>query len=197
VTDAIRLTALTKDKLADFKDLLGSSEFGGCFCAVWTGYDETWETRCADRSQPNFLITKQNVEAGKHAGYLVYQGDDLVGWTGSGPKTAFPFLKEKLGSRLSEFSEKIWSVGCLAVKESFRGKGLAGLIVQAVAAEAIKHNASSLEAYPTKPFHEPRIFRGTYRLYERMGFAEIGCEKDGDYEITLMRLHLSSEGFAL
>jgi|JI6StandDraft_1071083.scaffolds.fasta_scaffold632965_1 hypothetical protein len=44
-------------------------------------------------SQPNCLITKKRVEAGHHVGFLVYDGDLLVGWTGSGPKTDFPFLK--------------------------------------------------------------------------------------------------------
>lgn len=190
MNDSIRLKALTTSNLDVFRDLLGSSEFGGCFCAVWTGFDETWEARCSDKEQPNFLITKKNVESGKHAGYLVYRGNELVGWTGSGPKTAFPFLKEKLGSRLSEFSEKIWSVGCLAVKESCRGRGLSELIVQAVAVEALKHHAHYLEAYPTRPFHEPRIFRGTHQLYCKLGFAESAVEKDGDFEIVLMRLAL-------
>jgi GNAT superfamily N-acetyltransferase len=186
----VHLVPLIKDKLDVFKDLLGSREFGGCFCAVWTGFDETWEARCADKTQPNFSITRKNVESGKHVGFLVYQDDELVGWTGSGPKTAFPFLKEKLGSRLSEFSENIWSVGCLAVKEAFRGKGISELIIKAVAAEASKNGATHLEAYPTKPFHEPRIFRGTHRLYCKLGFTETTSEVDGDYAIVLMRLEL-------
>lgn len=186
----LRLTALTANDLGVFRELLGSNEFGGCFCSVWTSFDRNWESRCRDQSQPNFLVTKKNVEDRKHVGYLIYQEEALVGWTGSGPKTAFPFLREKLGSRLSEFSDQIWSIGCLAVKESFRGKRLSGPIVQAVAAEAIRNDAIYLEAYPTKPFDEPRIFRGTYRLYERLGFTEATSEKDGDYEIALMRLSL-------
>lgn len=36
----VHLVPLTKAKLDTFKDLLGSREFGGCFCAVWTGFDE-------------------------------------------------------------------------------------------------------------------------------------------------------------
>ncbi len=47
-----------------------------------------------------------------------------------------------------------------------------------------------LESYPVRPFHEPRVFRGTYQLYKRLGFAEVGSENDGDYEIVLMRLPL-------
>jgi GNAT superfamily N-acetyltransferase len=186
----LTLSPLTSDKLDEFRSLLGSSEFGGCFCAVWSSYGEDWVERCSDQGQPNFYITKKNVEAGKHAGYLVYQDKDLVGWTGSGPKTAFPFLKSKLGSRLSEFSSDIWSVGCLAVKEAYRGRGISDFIVRAVAQEAATKGARSLEAYPTRRFHEPRVFRGTYTLYGRLGFNERGSEKDTDHEIVLMVLDL-------
>ena len=113
----LTLEALTVGKLGSFRELLGSNEFGGCFCAVWTSFGEDWGARCGDKSQPNFFITKKNIEDGRHVGFLVYQGGDLVGWTGSGPKTSFPFLKTKLGSRISEFTSEVWSVGCLAVKE--------------------------------------------------------------------------------
>lgn len=186
----LKLQPLTANKLDVFKELLGSNEFGGCFCAVWTSHGDDWSERCKDKAQPNFLITKKNVEAGKHVGFLIYDGDSLVGWTGSGPKTDFPFLKAKLGSRLSDFSSETWSVGCLAVKEAYRGKGIADLIVKAVAEEAEKNYATALEAYPTRPFHEPRVFRGTYQLYARLGFAEAGAERDGEYEIVLMNLPL-------
>lgn len=189
----LSLQSLTADKLDVFKELLGSSEFGGCFCAVWTSYGDDWIDRCKDKSQPNFLVTKRNVEAGKHVGFLVYDGSDLIGWTGSGPKTDFPFLKTKLGSRLSSFSTEIWSVGCLAVKEAYRGKGIANLVVKAVAEEAQRKGAVALEAYPTRPFHEPRVFRGTYQMYKRLGFNDVVAEKDEDYEIVLMNLPLGAQ----
>jgi hypothetical protein len=85
---SLRLEALRDDKLDTFRSLLGSREFGGCFCAVWTTYGDDWLQRCEDKTQPNFFTTKKNIEDGSHVGYFVYQGDDLVGWTGSGPKTS-------------------------------------------------------------------------------------------------------------
>jgi hypothetical protein len=104
----IRLTALKPDDLDAFRNLMGSSDFGGCFCAVWTSYGDDWESRCGDAKQPNFFATAAQVNEGRHVGYLVYEDDKLVGWTGAGPKTSFPLLKTKLGSRLSAFAETIW-----------------------------------------------------------------------------------------
>jgi GNAT superfamily N-acetyltransferase len=163
VAQIVEIRHLTPEKLDVFKDLLGSKDFGGCFCAVWTSYSDDWVRRCKDQTQPNFLITKRNVEEGRHVGVLVYRGTDLVGWTGSGPKTDFPFLKTKLGSRLSIFSSEIWSVGCLAIADSYRGNGLADFIIQAVAEEARAKGATHLEAYPTRP-----IQRSDYPAEKRL-----------------------------
>ena len=186
----LRLESLIPNKLAEFRTLLGGSEFGGCFCAVWTSHDKTWTARCQDKAQPNYFLTKTHVENGHHAGFLVYCNEDLVGWTGSGPKTAFPFLKTKLASRLSECSDETWSIGCLAVGANFRGQGLSDKIIQAVEQAARQQGARHLEAYPTRPFDEPRAFRGTMSLYQRQGFSEAGAERDGTFEIVLMHKSL-------
>jgi len=185
-TSDLMLEPLTLTNLPEFKGLLGSSEFGGCFCAVWTSFDDTWGKRCGDKSHPNFNITAKNTEEGKHIGFLVYQNSELVGWTGSGPKTAFPLLKEKLGSRLSAFESNKWSLGCIAIKEQYRGKGLAEKVVTSVINKARENGAFTMEAYPTRPWHEPRAYRGSFKLFERLGFEEIGTDRDGDFEILLM-----------
>jgi hypothetical protein len=78
----LTLERLQPSSLETFRQLLGSNEFGGCFCAVWTSHSDDWVARCNDKSQPNFFNTKTNVEEGRHAGYLVYEEKNLVGWTG-------------------------------------------------------------------------------------------------------------------
>ncbi len=189
----IRLEALTPSALPEFRNLLGSKEFGGCFCAVWTSFDDTWVNRCKDPALPNYLITEKNCKSGKHVGYLVYSESKLVGWTGSGPKPCFPFLSQKLGSRLSDSNAATWSIGCIAVKESARGQGLADRIAKEVMALARTKGAKRIEAYPTRPSDEARIFRGSHRMYTRLGFEVTNSEKDGDSEILLMQLSLESD----
>lgn len=186
----IELKKLTSHDKEAFRELLGGTDFGGCFCAVWTNHGVDWSARCADPAQPNFHTTAKNLDDGRHVGYLVYLNDQLVGWTGSGPKTSFPLLKTKLGSRLSPSKQNIWSIACLAVPAKFRGKNISEKIVNAVIEEARSLGASSVEAYPVRPFHEPRIFRGTPSLYQRLGFKELGSEKDGDHEVLLVELKL-------
>lgn len=153
---------------------------------MWTAQGADWESRCADPAMPNYHATAQRVQKGEHVGYFVYENDTLVGWTGSGPKNCFPLLASKLGSRLSASSQQTWSIGCIAVKTEFRGRGLADKIVAAVLGLAQRNLATHVEAYPVRPFHEPRIYRGTEGLYRRMGFFEAGFEHDGEHQILLM-----------
>lgn len=186
----LRLESLQSPALPAFRSLLGSSDFGGCFCAVWTSHDEAWVKRCGDPAQPNYFVTEARVKAGGHCGYLVYEDAELVGWTGSGPKPSFPFLARKLASRLSPSIDTTWSIGCLAIKSEWRGKGLAERIVHAVLDEAARSGAKTIEAYPVRPTDEARVFRGSYKMYERCGFAIKEMEKDEDSEILLMYLLL-------
>jgi GNAT superfamily N-acetyltransferase len=187
---SVQLKPLTPTDLDAFRELLGTSDFGGCFCAVWTSHGSDWEKRCDDSSQPNYFLTKKDLNQGRHVGYLVYFEGQLVGWTGSGPKNSFPLMETKLGSRISEFSKEIWSIGCLALSAKFRGQNLAEKIVLAVIDEAKANGAKIIEAYPVRPFHEPRMYRGSYKLFQKLGFVEIAAEQDGEFDILLLQYSL-------
>lgn len=188
----VTLEPLTAARLPEFEALLGGSEFGGCFCAVWTSFGEDWGARCADPARPNLLATTRDLGSGRRVGYFVREGREVVAWTGSGPKTEFPLLATKLGSRLTPSAATTWSVGCLAVRAAHRGRGLPAAIVAAVLDEARRAGAVCVEAYPVRPFHEPRVYRGTVGVFERAGFVELGAERDGPHEIVVMRRGLTS-----
>jgi len=181
---------LTPERLDAFVELLGDGAFGGCFCAVWTAFDDDWAARCADPQRPNLAETRRRVLAGEHVGFLVYDDEALVGWTGSGPKSAFPLLESKLASRLSPISDDVWSIGCIAVAASERGSGLSTRIVDAVVESARDAAAHAVEAYPTATWDEPRSYRGAATTYREAGFEEAGREHDGDDDILLLRREL-------
>jgi len=186
----VQLEPLRPDRLDAFGELLGGQEFGGCFCAVWTSHDDHWAARCQDPARPNFAITASRVRAGHEVGFLVLQGAQLVGWTGTGPKANFPFLMKKLASRLSPPDETVWAIGCIAIRQGFRGRGLSSQIVDAIITLSRQRGARLLEAYPTRPWDEPRSYRGSEAVFRRAGFQEIAKEHDGESEVLLMQRHL-------
>lgn len=85
----------------------------------------------------------------------------------------------------------MWAVGCIAIDPAHRGRGLADRVVAAVVARATAAGAAAVEAYPTRPYDEPRSYRGSERLYARHAFEVVGAEPDGDSSILLMRRELS------
>lgn len=193
---AVRLLPLCRENLAQFASLLGSREFGGCFCAVWTSFDADWGARCSDPRRPNLEQTRRDVISGRKPGFLVQLGADqgssqIVGWVGAGPRTEFPLLATKLGSRLAPQISQTWAIGCLALSGGFRGQGLATAVVSAVLRRAQRGGATAVEAYPVRPWDEPRSYRGSWRLYDRLGFRISAAEPDDASEVLLMSIGLT------
>ena len=186
----VTLIPLEPSLLPAFEDLLGGSDFGGCFCAVWTSMGPDWGARCGAPARPNLARTKADLRAGREVGFLVMRGGVHVGWTGAGPRDQFPLLGSKRGSRLSD-RDDAWGIGCLAIPAAHRGQGLADAIVEAVAQRARSRGAGCVEAFPVRPFHEPRAYRGSERLFARHGFTVVGLEEDGEHAVLLMRRELS------
>lgn len=186
--DKLRLTPLDRRHMQDFEHLLSGKEFGGCFCAVWTNFDETWEDRCKSRPQENLEATRNRVNARKHVGFLVIRDSDgaVVAWTGSGPKTAFPYLKDKLGSRTGPFDDSVWSIGCLAIGRSYRGLHYSRQIAELVVEEARQAGAKTIESYPKEPSSDDSAYRGSKAFYEAIGFAVAGQEQEGSYSLLRM-----------
>lgn len=187
---SLRLRALGAEELGELEALLGGPGFGGCFCAVWCHHGPDWGARCADPARPNLAATAADVRAGRRAGFLVEVAGEVVAWTGSGPRSEFPALGQRLGARLVPREPGTWVVGCLALAPEQRGRGLGEDIVRAVVSEARAAGARRLDAFPTRPWDEPRSYRGSLSMYRRLGFVERGAEADGDSEIVWMRREL-------
>ncbi len=201
----LTLEALGRDRFEAFADLLGREDFGGCFCAVWTAFGDDWGARCADPARPNLAETRRRVEAGDHVGFLVRDAgaptkgadgqlvaSEPIAWTGSGPRSAFPLLESRKGARLSPQADDVWCIGCIAIRADRRGGGLSARIVEAVIDEARRAGARAVEAYPTRPWDEPRSYRGALSTFERAGFQVIGSEPDGESEVLLLRRSLTA-----
>ena len=192
--DLLRLNLLDKRRIQDFEHLLSGKEFNGCYCAAWTNFDETWDERCKTRPQENFEHTRNRVAARQHVGYLVIRDSDgaVVAWTGSGPKTSFPRLKERPGSRTGPFDASVWSIGCLAIGRSYRGLHYSRQIVEHLVEEAKRAGAKTIEAYPIEPSGDDNASRGSKAMYEALGFTVAAQEQEGT--VSYLRMEKTLQG---
>jgi GNAT superfamily N-acetyltransferase len=186
--DNLKLIPMDRRHFGDFERLLGGREFGGCFCAVWRTPQDGWEERCKTRSRENFEDTRRQVIEGRHVGFLAVREQDgaVVGWTGSGPKTAFPLMKERPGSRLGSFEDSLWAVGCISVAFAYRGLGYSREIVRLVVEEARKAGAKAVEACPFETPCDDGASRGSKGMYEALGFVPAASEPAGDKTVLRM-----------
>ncbi|MEK7656830.1 MAG: GNAT family N-acetyltransferase [Elusimicrobiota bacterium] len=189
----LKLVRLDRRHIGDFERLLGSKEFGGCFCAFWNNPGSEWEARCKERPVENFEDTRRRVIAGEPRGFLAVREMDgaVVGWTGSGPKTAFPALKERPGSRLGPWEDSVWAVGCLAVGFPYRGLGYSKQIVALLVEEAKSAGAKTIEAYPLDPAGEDSAWRGLRPVFESHGFTVASAEPLAEGGPQVLRMERS------
>lgn len=194
MAEELRLIPLDARRLQDFERLLSGKEFGGCYCAVWSNHDEGWVERCRNRPHENLEHTRARIRAGAHVGFLVNRVSDgaVIAWTGSGPKTAFPSLKDKPGARLGPWEDSVWAIACLSVGFAYRGRGYSPEIVRLIIEEARRRGASSLEAYPVEPAAEEAAYRGSRQMYEALGFRMADGEPSGDCHAVRMLMPLQA-----
>lgn len=172
---------VTKDSWGDFTTLF--EERGGpksCWCMVWRA--STAEAKQRDGNSRREQI-KARVDCGTPIGILGYFDGKPVAWCSIAPRETYRNLG---GSSLSE-TERVWSLACMFVKRSFRGKGLTLQIVQSAAAHAKANNATSIEAYPVDRDSPSYRFMGFVETFELLGFREVGMAGERRH---VMRLQL-------
>lgn len=188
----VHLVPLTPELISTFRKF-HCDVGGGCFCAVWSSFDQNWQERCAkDAGFANFEHTAEAVRSGERPGFFLFKEGQPVAWTATGLKQQFPYLSTKYGSRLTIAEETRWSIGCLTVHPKMRGQGLLNVLIKCILQKARASGAKDIEAYPVVPGNAERAYRGSVQLFTRHGFQKVTSERLGDEEFTVMRLVLGS-----
>jgi GNAT superfamily N-acetyltransferase len=107
-------------------------------------------------------------------GILAYAGKTAVGWCAVAPREQYPVLGR---SRLFPPSgeEAVWSISCLFIARSNRGRGLSSELARAAAAYAFSQGARVVEGYPYEPGKRTApafVWTGLVSSFERAGFHE-------------------------
>lgn len=187
------LVPLTPELLSTFQQF-HCDVGGGCFCAVWSSFDENWHERCSkDSGIANFEHTAAAVRSGQKRGFFLFREGQPVAWTATGLKSQFPYLSQKIGSRLTPVEEERWSIGCLSVHPKMRGQGLQDILLKQINELARANGAADIEGYPVVPNDPERAYRGSFKLFVRHGFQKVASEILEEDEFPVMRLSFASE----
>ena len=162
--DLARLTGLTAGPfdaaehaagLAALFDASGSD----CFCRYWhfAGDKNAWLGRCAFERDLNRdeLAAAARAASDEARGVVATTGDAVVGWAKVAPASALPRLYGQRFYRglrcltaAGGLREGVFTLGCVLVHPSHRGRGVAAALCRAAVEAARAWGAIALEAFP-------------------------------------------------
>jgi len=71
-----------------------------------------------------------------------------------------------------------WYISCIAVKKKFHGRGLGQLLLKTVLEDLEKRGVKKVQACGQLSGEASDFSSGYWSMYERLGFREIGGEKN-------------------
>jgi GNAT superfamily N-acetyltransferase len=165
---------LTPERFHDLETLFGAKgACGGCWCMTPRLSRKEYERGKGDG---NRRALKKLVDSGRPPGVLGYLDGRPVAWCSIEPREAFGSLSR---SRLFQpvDDKPVWSITCLFVEKSLRGKGLSSRLIEGAVQYAKTRGASIVEAYPVEPKKKPMpavfAYPGLASAYRKAGFREV------------------------
>ena len=158
---------VTKANHKDFETLFGMpSAPKYCWCMAYRATpEEVKEPKSSDRHRHMLGRIKDGVPVG----LVGYVAGEPVAWVSIAPRDTY----HRLGVP-AEDDRKVWSLVCMYARREIRGQGVAHQLIKAAIAQAKKHKADVVEAYPVAPDSPSYRFMGFVPAFERAGFRQVG-----------------------
>jgi GNAT superfamily N-acetyltransferase len=127
-------------------------------------------------------------------GVLAYEDDEVAGWAAVAPRSELPFARSTTIPQIDQLP--VWSVWCIRVRPSHRGRGISYALLDGAVAYARSQHAPTIEGYPVdnegKKVDLTMAYVGTRKLFERAGFTKAAATRSvsGGLPRVLMRLDL-------
>jgi GNAT superfamily N-acetyltransferase len=188
----VRLSpALAGDFVALFdRAFPDNPDWSGCYCRYYHSAEEPWDSTPATAARHR-AEAAEAIGAGLQTGFLAYVDGPgstgaAVGWLNAGARTAFT------NRRGYEGAADAWAM-CFVVDPAWRGRGIAGALLEGALAAFRTDGLRSVEAWPraSRPDDPASFAAGSYKgprsLYERLGFQVAG---EGPHGSLHMRAEL-------
>jgi ribosomal protein S18 acetylase RimI-like enzyme len=140
---------------------------GWCFCSAWWVPDwHGW----ADRSiEQNREVREGLLARGEYDGYMLYRGDQPIGWSQVGRRDRLAKLIEQFGL---EPEPGTWAITCFLIRPDFRRRGFARSLLLAILEDLPRRGATRVEVYPRRGSElDPLdLWNGPESLFREAGF---------------------------
>ena len=114
-------------------------------------------------------------------GLIAYAGNQPVGWTRVGPRSAFPRVRgNRALAKVRTEDPGAWWVTCFAVDRRHRQSGVGSALLKAAVEFARDHGATAVEGHPVDVaalsaagVARSALFTGTMAMFAAAGFTEV------------------------
>lgn len=146
-------------------------EWDGCYC-LESHLSEQENSQWWGQKKKRRAKAEELIRAGIMTGYLIYDASRVVGWCNIGDKSDYRSICENEKYRTDNLEKgKIKIIYCMDIAPSYRGRGIANLVVEKALADAKEEGFSYMEAYPFTDKEFTYQYKGPRRLYEKHGFV--------------------------
>jgi len=153
-----------------------------CWCQRWRL--PSGEYAMLSTAERRAKLLKQ-VEDDVPIGLLAYQDGEPVGWCSVAPRETYQAVERSRVIARGE-GEDVWSIVCLFIARTARGKGLTGELLEAAARYARENGASTVEGYPVLDRGKSYRWMGSERAFKSASFVRAGEPSNG--RVTMRRL---------
>lgn len=168
--DAPRLTfrPVTEATREDFLVVFGKGGPNYCWCMPYRVTPE--EKKAAPRGSDRRELMLGRIAGKVPVGLVGYLEGEPVAWVSVAPRDTF---NASLGGPEAKDGETVWALTCMFIRRTHRGQGFGHQLIAAAVAEARRHKADVLEAYPVDPDSPSYRHMGFVPAFEAAGF-ELG-----------------------
>ena len=174
----MEIRKLTSDMAAEYLSYFDHvafsdhEEWAACYCLeshLSQEENDALQEKTSRREKARELIDK-----GIMQGYLVYDGDAIVGWCNVGDKASYaPLMENSDYETLVPCKGIIKAIYCFEIAPGSRGKGITHLLMERIIRDAMEEGYSYVESYPFTDRNFEYQYHGPIPLYERYGFQVI------------------------
>jgi GNAT superfamily N-acetyltransferase len=149
---------------------------GACFCTAW--WVPTWEEWKTRTPAENRATRLDLLARGERDGYLLLDGELVVGWCQAGPRDRLPKLIAQYGLPPDP---DCWAVTCFEIAPSHRGRGAAAFLLEGVLADLRARGATRIQGFPRcgENLAPGAAWTGPVGLFRSTGFREVGRAERG------------------
>jgi GNAT superfamily N-acetyltransferase len=169
-----RFAPLTPERWKDFESLFGArGACGGCWCMWWRLPHAQYQDR---KGAHNRQAMQTLVRSGVIPGIIAYDGSTPAGWCAVAPREEYVrFATSRVLRPVDD--EPVWSIVCFFIAKPFRGRGMAGGLIEAAVDFARSRGARIVEAYPIDAQGDRKadafIYTGIASTFAEVGFVEV------------------------